>query len=119
MAWSRLRVSFSPMEEDAKVTPLELFFDLVFVFAVTQVTSLIAADLSPHGVIRGLLVLSVLWWAWVGYSWLGNVVRADEGMGRVAMFLAMTALFVIALTIPEAFDDIPGGLEGPVLFTLS
>jgi low temperature requirement protein LtrA len=113
-----LRIRFSPVSEGAKVTPLELYFDLVFVFALTQVTTLMAADLSPHGVVRGLLVLAVLWWGWVGYSWLGNVVRADEGFGRVAMFVAMLALFVIALTIPESFDDLPGGLPGPLVFVL-
>jgi low temperature requirement protein LtrA len=103
---------------NGSVTPLELFFDLVFVFGLTQVTALMAADLSAHGVIRGLLVLSVLWWSWVGYAWLGNVVRADEGAARLAMLAAMATMFVMALAIPEAFDDRPGGLAGPVVVGL-
>jgi len=102
--------------ERATVTPLELFFDLVFVFALTQVTALMADQPSGEGVLRGMLILAVLWWCWVGYAWLGNVVRADEGVIRLAMFGAMAAMFIIALSIPESFDDLPGGLPGPVVF---
>ena len=109
----RLRIEAA--DEDASVTPLELFFDLVFVFGLTQVTALMADDLTAHGLIRGLLVLGLLWWSWVGYSWLGNVVRADEGAVRFVMLAAMATMFVLALAIPEAFDDLPGGLRGPVL----
>jgi low temperature requirement protein LtrA len=101
---------------DASVTPLELFFDLVFVFALTQITDLMAADPSVEGLVRGTLVLAVLWWCWVGYAWLCNVAKADEGVIRLAMFLAMGVLFVAAITIPEAFDDGPGGLFGPAVF---
>jgi low temperature requirement protein LtrA len=101
--------------EEARVTPLELFFDLVFVFSLTQVTALMASDLTGRGLARALLVLALLWWCWVGYAWLGNVVRADEGLGRVAMFGAMAAMFVLAISVPEAFDDLPGGLSGPVV----
>jgi low temperature requirement protein LtrA len=106
------------VREEARVTPIELFFDLVFVFAITQVTSLMGDDLTARGIVRGLLVLSLLWWCWVGYAWLGNVVRADEGVGRVAMFGAMAAMLVVALTVPEAFDDLEGGLSGPVVIAL-
>jgi low temperature requirement protein LtrA len=108
-----------PVSEDARVTPIELFFDLVFVFAITQVSSLISTDLTAHGVLRGLLVLALLWWCWVGFAWLGNVVRADEGVGRVAMFGAMAAMFVLALSVPEAFEDLPGGVNGPVVLALA
>jgi low temperature requirement protein LtrA len=101
--------------EEARVTPIELFFDLVFVFSLTQVTQLMSHDLTAHGLARGLLVLCLLWWCWVGYAWLGNVLRADEGIGRVAMFGAMAAMFVLALSVPEAFHDVPGGLDGPVV----
>jgi low temperature requirement protein LtrA len=103
--------------ERASVTQLELFFDLVFVFALTQVTDLMAHEpVTVGGVVRGALVLGVLWWCWVGYSWLANVVRADEGIIRVAMFAAMGAVFCAAITIPEAFDDAAGGLFGPAVF---
>ena len=108
------------VSEEARVTPIELFFDLVFVFSLTQVTALMADDLSLRGLVRGLLVLALLWWCWVGYAWLANVVQADEGLGRVTMFAAMAAMFVMALTVPEAFtDNDGGGLNGPVVFAFA
>ncbi len=107
------------VSEEARVTPIELFFDLVFVFSLTQVTALMADDLTGRGMVRGLLVLALLWWCWVGYAWLGNVVLADEGVGRLAMFGAMAAMFVMALTVPEAFDDFDGGLSGPVVLAFA
>ena len=108
------------VSEEARVTPIELFFDLVFVFSLTRVTALMALEpMSASGLARGLLVLALLWWSWVGYAWLGNLVRADEGLGRVAMFGAMAATFVLALAVPEAFDDVSGGLNGPVVFALA
>jgi low temperature requirement protein LtrA len=118
MSMARRRLHIDTASEDASVTPLELFFDLVFVFGLTQVTALMADDLTPRGILRGLLVLGLLWWSWVGYAWLGNVVRADEGAIRIAMLAAMAAMFVLALAIPEAFDDLPGGLPGPVVVGL-
>jgi hypothetical protein len=69
-----------------QVTPLELFFDLVFVFAITQVTNLLAND-DVGGVLHGMLVLAVVWWAWVGYAWLTNTVDADEGGVRLARWV--------------------------------
>ncbi|HEY7762888.1 MAG TPA: low temperature requirement protein A, partial [Actinomycetota bacterium] len=112
---SEVRRRIVSVTEEARVTPIELFLDLVFVFAITQVTELMADDLSARGIVQGLLVLGLVWWCWVGYAWLGAVVRADEGLGRVAMFGAMAAVFVLAITIPEAFHDIDGGLSGPVV----
>lgn len=105
-----------PMSETGSVTTLELFLDLVFVFALTQVTAAIADDLTGRGMVRGILVIAVLWWSWTAYAWLGNLVRADEGLARVGIFVAMAAMFVMALCIPEAFDDAAGGLSGPVVF---
>jgi low temperature requirement protein LtrA len=69
-------------------------------------------------VVRGVLMLGVLWWSWTGFAWLGNIARADEGIIRIGMFAAMGAVFVAAITIPEAFDDGPGGLYGPTVFAL-
>ncbi|MEX2274732.1 MAG: low temperature requirement protein A [Actinomycetota bacterium] len=105
--------------EQARVTPIELFFDLVFVFSLTQVTQFMSDDLTMRGLVRGSLLLALLWWCWVGYAWLGNVLRADEGVGRVAMFGAMAAMLVLALTVPEAFNSLPGGLDGPVILALA
>jgi low temperature requirement protein LtrA len=112
------RVRVQAASERATVSNLELFFDLVFVYALTQVTDLLAQNTSAVNTFRSVLVLGVLWWCWVGYSWLCNLVRADEGLIKVGMFVTMGATFVIALTIPEAFDDIPGGLSGPVMFAV-
>ncbi len=107
-----------PAAPDASVTPLELFFDLVFVFALTQVTALMADDLTTQGIVRGLLVLALLWWSWTGYAWLANLVRADEGLARLVLLIAMVPMFVLALSIPESFDDLPGGLYGPVVLAV-
>jgi low temperature requirement protein LtrA len=105
-------------EEHAVVTPLELFFDLVFVFALTQVTAFMAEELSWHGILRGVLVLMLLWWAWTGYAWLANVASAEERPIKLAILAGMAAMFVLALCIPEAFDDLPGGLSGPVVLAV-
>lgn len=111
----RRGLSAQALPPATSVTPLELFFDLVFVFALTQVTATMAAQLTGTGLLRGLLVVALLWWSWTGYAWLSNLVRADHGVARIGMFAAMAAMLVLALTIPEAFDDFPGGLSGPVV----
>ena len=91
--------------ETERVTPLELFFDLVFVLAITQCTALMADDPTWAGLARGLLVLGVLWWSWVGYAWLTSVLDPEEGGVRLVMFVAMAALLVVALCVPGAFGD--------------
>jgi len=88
-----------------RVTPLELFFDLVFVFAITQVTALLAAQPTWGGLLRGLVVLAALWWAWAAYAWLTNTLNPEEGLVRIAMFVVMGAMLVCALAVPEAFGD--------------
>ncbi len=93
------------LRQTERVTPLELFFDLVFVLALTQCTALMAAEPTWTGLGKGVLVLGVLWWAWVGYSWLTSVVDPEEGAVRLVMFGAMAALLVVALCVPEAFGD--------------
>jgi low temperature requirement protein LtrA len=94
------------LRDGDQVTPLELFFDLVFVLAITQCTALMAADPTWEGLLRGLVVLGVLWWAWVGYAWLTSVVDPEEGVVRLAIFAAMAALLVVSLCVPEAFGDL-------------
>jgi low temperature requirement protein LtrA len=89
-----------------RVTALELFFDLVFVLAITQCTAFMANDPTWRGIVRGTVVLGVLWWAWVGYAWLTSVVDPEEGVVRLAMFAAMAALLVVSLCVPEAFGDL-------------
>ena len=95
-----------PDRDDAtehRVTPLELFFDLVWVFAITQITTLMSRHETWHGIGRGLLVLGALWWAWVGYSWLTNEIEPEAGGVRLAIFAAMAAMLVVSLATPGAF----------------
>jgi low temperature requirement protein LtrA len=90
-------------DREQRVTPLELFFDLVFVYAITQVTTLMSNELSWRGVGRGLLVLAALWWAWTGYAWLTNTLEPEEALVRAGMFAGMAAMLVGALAVPGAF----------------
>jgi low temperature requirement protein LtrA len=92
-------------DEEHRVTPLELFFDLVFVFAMTQVTSLLADDPTWGGVLRGMLVLAALWWAWATYSWLTSAVDVDEGGVRLTMLASVGAMLIVALAVPGVFGD--------------
>ena len=92
-------------DAEKRVAPLELFFDLVFVFALTQVTLLMSHDPTWAGLGEGMLVLVALWWAWGAYAWLTNYIAAEEGVERLLMFAAMGAFLVAALAVPEAFDD--------------
>jgi low temperature requirement protein LtrA len=92
-------------DDEHRVTPLELFFDLVFVFAITQVTSLLADDPTWGGVLRGMLVLAALWWAWAVYAWLTSAMDVDEGGIRLTMLASMGAMLVVALAVPSAFGD--------------
>jgi low temperature requirement protein LtrA len=92
--------------EGDRVRPLELFFDLVFVLAITQCTALMSHHPTWSGLAQGLLVLGVLWWAWVGYAWLTSVIDPEEGMVRLAMFAAMAAMLIVALCVPEAFGPL-------------
>jgi low temperature requirement protein LtrA len=91
------------LELAQRVTPLELFFDLVFVFAITQVTRLLTNDPHWGGVLRALLLLAVLWWAWSAYAWLTNTLDPDEGGVRMAMLAAIAAMLVVSLAAPHAF----------------
>jgi low temperature requirement protein LtrA len=93
------------LREREGVKPLELYFDLVFVLGFTQCTALMAGNPTWDGLAQGMLVLAVLWWAWTGYAWLTSVIDPEEGGVRIAMFVAMAALLVVALCVPEAFDD--------------
>ncbi len=91
--------------ERETVSPLELFFDLVFVLAITQCTALMANDETWRGIGRGLVVLGLLWWSWVVYAWLTSVVDPDEGGVRVVLFAAMAALLVTSLCVPHVFGE--------------
>jgi low temperature requirement protein LtrA len=82
-----------------------LFFDLVFVFALTQVTASLAEDLTWGGLLRGMLVLAAIWWAWAAYAWLTNEVDSDRRLVRLTIVAAMIAMLIASLAIPGAFGD--------------
>lgn len=104
---------------DHRVTPAELFFDLVFVYAFTQVTALLAADPTPMRLLGAGVVLALLWWCWCCFAWLGNVVRADTGPLLGVLLTAMAAVLVVSLTLPEVFAGGDGGdINAPLVFVL-
>jgi low temperature requirement protein LtrA len=92
--------------EGERVTPLELFFDLVFVLAITQCTGLMSHDQTWSGLVQGLLILAVLWWAWVGYAWLTSVIDPEAGAIRGVIFVAMAALLIVGICVQEAFGNL-------------
>jgi low temperature requirement protein LtrA len=92
-------------ETDHRVSPLELFFDLVFVFAFTQVTTLWLDEPSWTGLAQGLLVLAILWWVWASYAWLTNSARSDATLVTAVVLVAIAALFLAALSAPNAFGS--------------
>jgi low temperature requirement protein LtrA len=91
------------LRHDERVAPLELFFDLVFVLALTQCTAFMADVPTVEGVTQAMLVLAVLWWAWIGYAWLTSVVDPETVLVRVTMAVAMAAFLVAAISVPGAF----------------
>jgi len=105
------------VDHEHRVTPRELFFDLVFVFAFTQVATLLADDATWAGIGRGVLVLAALWWPWTAYAWLTNTVDPEEEVVGAALLVALIAMFVAALAVPGAFGD-DGVLFGAALFVV-
>jgi low temperature requirement protein LtrA len=98
-------VSEQAVEREHRITPLELYFDLVFVFAFTQTTAVISEDTSWAALGRGLLILAAVWWAWASYAWLTNTVDAGRDEVLAAVLVAMAAMFVAALAVPDAFGS--------------
>jgi low temperature requirement protein LtrA len=101
----RLRLGAALRQED-RVMPLELFFDLVFVLAITQCTTLMSNNPTWQGLGQGVLILGVIWWSWVGYSWLTSVLDPEEGGVRIALFGAMAGFLIAAICVPGAFDGL-------------
>jgi low temperature requirement protein LtrA len=93
----------APVEREQRVTALELFFDLVFVFAITQVTGFLYRDPTWVRLLEALAILMALWFAWSGYVWLGNAAGTDEGTIRVVLLGAMGPLLIASLAVPRVF----------------
>ncbi|WBB68424.1 low temperature requirement protein A [Micromonospora sp. WMMD812] len=97
------------------VTRSELFLDLVFVYAFLNVTHLMSERPALDGLLQGGLVVLLLWRSWVGYAWVGNLVRLDRGALPIAVFASAIAILLVAVAIPEVFVDIPTGLTAPLV----
>ncbi|MDQ0577167.1 low temperature requirement protein LtrA [Agromyces albus] len=102
-----------------RVTMFEIFFDLVFVFALMRVIELMETQPGWAGLGRGLLLLLLLWWAWCAFIWLGNRVRLDCGRVVVAILVSMAALFIAALVIPYAWEPHSGWLSPALVLALA
>jgi low temperature requirement protein LtrA len=92
-------------EREQRVSPLELFFDLVFVFAFTRVTTFLSHNPTWGGLLRALLILSMLWWAWSGYAWLTNNFDPEKGDVRLVVLSASAAMLIAALAVPHTFGS--------------
>ena len=101
-----------------RATPLELFFDLVYVFAFTQVTHLMADGESITSVLGGLAVLGVLWWSWASHAWLANQRSADRGVVRIGIICAIAVVLLLSIAIPEVYPGSGDSLFGALLFAI-
>ncbi|MGB2571098.1 low temperature requirement protein A [Micromonospora citrea] len=101
-----------------RVARVEVFFDLIFVYGFFNLSRYVAEDLTVHGLVKGLLVLALLWLCWVAHMLVAQRIRLGEGIAPLVTFAAMGAALAIALTIPHAFGDPPGDISGPVLFPI-
>jgi low temperature requirement protein LtrA len=100
--------------DDVRVSTLELFFDLVFVFTITQLTSVLAHHPDAGGLTRVLLLLVVIWWMYGGYAWLTNLVAPDRFGYQLLLLGGMASFFVLSLAVPSAFSG--GGTAFGVAF---
>lgn len=92
-------------EQEKRAGFLELFFDLVFVFGITQVTALLLENTSAAGFLRAALVFGLLWWAWSAYAWLTNAIDIERSLVRLLILAAMAGSFFMALAVPEAYGS--------------
>ncbi|HEY2673021.1 MAG TPA: low temperature requirement protein A [Rugosimonospora sp.] len=97
----------------------EIFFDLVFIFALTRVIAFMGRPPTALSMVRGLILLLLLWMSWTTYAWLSNRVRADLGLIRAGILFAMLAVFVTALVIPGAWRAYRGFASAPVVLALA
>jgi low temperature requirement protein LtrA len=91
--------------EERRTTPVELLWDLVFVFAITQVATLLYRDLTWGGFGHAMLVLALVWWAWSAYVWAANAQTAASGTLRACLLISAISIFITGLSVPHAFDS--------------
>jgi low temperature requirement protein LtrA len=99
-----------------RVSTLELFFDLVFVFTITQLTTVLVDRPDETGALRVVLMLGVIWWMYGGYAWLTNAVPPDRASRRLLLLGAMGSYLVLALSVPQAFSG--AGLSFGIAYVL-
>ena len=87
-----------------RVSTLELFFDLVFVFTITQVARLVSGAHGADGLGSAALILTIAWWMYGGYAWLTNAVVPSNTMRRGLLVVGMAGFLTMALAVPDAFD---------------
>jgi low temperature requirement protein LtrA len=112
-------LSAETSREGDRATTLELFFDLIYVFAFTQVSALMSHGHDGLAVLQGLVILALIWWSWTSYTWLANQAHADRGVVRIGIVAAIALMFIVSLVIPEAYHDLEGGLFAPVVFVVA
>ncbi|MDG4806756.1 low temperature requirement protein A [Micromonospora sp. WMMD1120] len=108
-----------PVGSPHRTTMFEIFFDLVFVFALTRVITFMAGSPSALALVQGLILLLLLLYSWGPYTWVGNLVRADVGLVRAATLVAMAAIFVAALVLPEAWQQSAELFDAPLTVALA
>ncbi|WBB70196.1 low temperature requirement protein A [Micromonospora sp. WMMD812] len=107
------------VEEAHRATIFEIFFDLVLVFALTRLIDFMAEEPTALTLFQGFLLILWLWYAWSCYTWLGNLVRADVGVVRAGMTVAMGAIFVAALVIPDAWRHDGGAMSSALTLAVA
>jgi low temperature requirement protein LtrA len=111
--WSQVSDTAFDILDERRTTPVELLWDLVFVFAITQVTTLLLHDLTWGGFGRAMLVLALVWWAWSAYVWAANAQTGTSPALRACLLISLVSIFISGLSVPHAF-----GSEG-TLFAVS
>jgi low temperature requirement protein LtrA len=94
-----------PARNERRTSPIELLWDLVFVFAVTQVAALLSAHLSWRGLGRSMIVLALVWWAWSAFVWAVNAEEEETPILRVILLAGMVLIFIAGLAIPHVFGN--------------
>src|SRR3979411_2011562 len=91
--------------QHSRVTYAELFFDLVFVFAVTQISHTLLGRFTPLGLAQTILLFLAVWWVWVYTAWVTNWLNPELTPVRVLLFLLMLGGLVLSTSIPKAFES--------------
>src|SRR5512133_2553823 len=92
------------VDRSARVSTLELFFDLVFVFTITQLTNVLVLGDGVAAAVQVVVMLAVIWWMYDGYAWLTNAIATDLLRFRLLLLGGMGAFLVVALAVPTAYE---------------